>query len=291
MERHGGRRAPAPHRRRAMPRSRSSRSHDRAGLDGFLPTPTGPPCAPTSATWRLMPACRGDRRLSLTAVVHRLAPSITTTSRRCAARRPRAPGGYRVVVDAAPAPVSRDEVAAKLNVGRTLAAFHLDKLVAAGLLEASYARRTGRTGPGAGRPAKLYRRAESERAVSVPPRRYLSAAELLAEAVERAGADEALYEVAHRRGRAEAVPGADPVEVLAARGYEPTTRTAATIRLRNCPFHVLADEFPPLVCGMNLALIDGLLEGTGATGWRARLDPTPGHCCVGTYLKTTRIDL
>ena len=103
---------------------------------------------------------------------------------------------YRVVVDAAPEPVGRDEVAAKLNVGRTLAAFHLDKLVAAGLLEASYARRTGRTGPGAGRPAKLYRRADAERAVSVPPRRYLSAAELLAEAVERAGADETLYEVA-----------------------------------------------------------------------------------------------
>jgi predicted ArsR family transcriptional regulator len=193
---------------------------------------------------------------------------------------------YRVVVDAAPAPVSRDEVAAKLNVGRTLAAFHLDKLVAAGLLEASYARRTGRTGPGAGRPAKLYRRAESERAVSVPPRHYLSAAELLAEAVERAGADETLYEVANRRGRAEAVPGADPVEALADRGYEPTT-DAATIRLRNCPFHVLADDFPPLVCGMNLALITGLVDGTG---WEARLDPTPGHCCVALS-KNNGIDL
>ena len=177
-------------------------------------------------------------------------------------------------------------MAAKLNVGRTLAAFHLDKLVAAGLLEASYARRTGRTGPGAGRPAKLYRRAESERAVSVPPRRYLSAAELLAEAVERAGADEALYLVANKRGRAEAVPGADPVEALADRGYEPTT-DAATIRLRNCPFHVLADDFPPLVCGMNLALITGLVDGTG---WEARLDPTPGHCCVALS-KNNGIDL
>jgi predicted ArsR family transcriptional regulator len=181
---------------------------------------------------------------------------------------------YRVGVDAAPEPVGRDEVAAQLNVGRTLAAFHLDKLVAAGLLEATFARRTGRTGPGAGRPAKLYRRAGAERAVTVPPRRYLSAAELLAEAVERAGADEALYLVANKRGREEA--GADPVEALADRGYEPTT-DGATIRLRNCPFHVLADDFPPLVCGMNLALISGLVDGTG---WEARLEPTPGHCCV-----------
>ena len=194
---------------------------------------------------------------------------------------------YRVVIDAAPEPVGRDEVAAKLNVGRTLAAFHLDKLVAGGLLEASFARRTGRTGPGAGRPAKLYRRAGAERAVTVPPRRYLSAAELLAEAVERAGADETLYLVANKRGRAEAV--ADPIEGLADRGYEPTkTPTPArTIRLRNCPFHVLADDFPPLVCGMNLALITGLVDGSG---WEARLEPTPGHCCVALS-KNNQTDL
>ena len=88
---------------------------------------------------------------------------------------------YQVVADAGGEPVGRDEVAAALGVGRTLAAFHLDKLVDAGLLEASFARRTGRSGPGAGRPAKLYRRAAGEHVVSVPPRAYLSAAELLAE--------------------------------------------------------------------------------------------------------------
>ena len=172
--------------------------------------------------------------------------------------------------------VGREEAAAGVGVAVHTAKFHLERLVQDGLLDVEFRRLTGRSGPGAGRPAKLYRRAESERAVSVPPRRYLSAAELLAEAVERAGADETLYDVANRRGRAEAVPGADPVEALADRGYEPTT-DAATIRLRNCPFHVLADDFPPLVCGMNLALISGLVDGTG---WAARLEPTPGHCCV-----------
>ncbi|HYN97929.1 MAG TPA: transcriptional regulator, partial [Pilimelia sp.] len=99
---------------------------------------------------------------------------------------------YRVVA-AAGEPVGRDDVAAELAIGRTLAAHHLDRLVAAGLLEASYARRTGRAGPGAGRPAKVYRRAPGERAVAVPPRASRSAAELLAEAVERAGADATLY--------------------------------------------------------------------------------------------------
>src|SRR5690349_6324585 len=94
---------------------------------------------------------------------------------------------YRVVADGT-APVGRDEVAEALGIGRTLAAFHLDKLVTAGLLETSYARRSGKSGPGAGRPAKLYRLTPAEHAVSVPPRSYRSAAEMLAEAVEQAGA-------------------------------------------------------------------------------------------------------
>lgn len=184
---------------------------------------------------------------------------------------------YQVVVDAGAA-VGRDEVAGALGVGRTLAAFHLDKLVEAGLLEVSFARRSGRSGPGAGRPAKLYRRAAGEHVVSVPPRSYLSAAELLAEAVDRSGADEAAYKVAREEGR-KAATGVDAVEVLAARGYEPEVDGAA-VRLRNCPFHQLAQRFPPLVCGMNLALVEGVLEGAAERDWHARLDPAPGYCCV-----------
>jgi len=166
-------------------------------------------------------------------------------------------------------------------VGRTLAAFHLDKLVDAGLLEVTYARRSGRSGPGAGRPAKLYRPTDAEHAVSVPPRAYRSAAELLAEAVERAGADAVLYQVAREHGQTAGggTAGRDPLTLLAANGYDPV-RDGDIVRLRNCPFHRLAEEFPPVVCGMNLALLDGLLDGAGLAGWRAAIDPTPGHCCV-----------
>jgi predicted ArsR family transcriptional regulator len=186
---------------------------------------------------------------------------------------------YRTVV-AASGPVGRDEVAQALGVGRTLAAHHLDKLVDAGLLEVSYARRSGRSGPGAGRPAKLYARPPGEHAVSVPPRAYRSAAELFAEAVERAGADETLYAVARARGRsAGAAAQGELVEMLARQGYEPWV-DGAVVRLRNCPFHLLAKDFAPLVCGMNLALLEGLIEGAGLAGCRARLDPGPGRCCV-----------
>ena len=191
---------------------------------------------------------------------------------------------FRAVAAGGGEPVGRDEVAAALGVGRTLAAFHLDKLVDAGLLEVSYARRSGRSGPGAGRPAKLYRPTSTEHAVSVPPRAYRSAAELLAEAVERAGADAVLYRVAREHGRnagagADARAGRDPVSLLAAHGYDPA-RDGDRVRLRNCPFHRLAERFPPVVCGMNLALVEGVLDGAGLTGWRAAIEPMPGHCCV-----------
>jgi predicted ArsR family transcriptional regulator len=186
---------------------------------------------------------------------------------------------YRVVADGA-GPVGRDEIADALGVGRTLAAFHLDKLVAAGLLEVSYARRSGKTGPGAGRPAKLYHLAAAEHAVSVPPRAYRAAAELLAEAVEQAGAEQTLYQVAQRHGR-RAPARAGVTELLAGQGYAPVADGPDRIELRNCPFHRLAEQFPPVICGMNLAMITGLLAGAGLDGeWAARMDAAPGRCCV-----------
>jgi predicted ArsR family transcriptional regulator len=186
---------------------------------------------------------------------------------------------YRAVLAAGAGPVGRDEVAEALGVGRSLAAFHLDKLVDAGLLEVSYARRSGRTGPGAGRPAKLYRAAAAEHVVSVPPRDYRTAAELLAEAVERSGADTALFDVAREHGR-RTPSGVDVGELLTSYGYVPE-ETPDGILLHNCPFHRLAEQFPPLVCGMNLALVTGLLDGAGAAAeWRARMEAAPGRCCV-----------
>ncbi|HWS31133.1 MAG TPA: transcriptional regulator [Actinoplanes sp.] len=176
---------------------------------------------------------------------------------------------YHRVADAGGDPVGRDEVAEALGVGRTLAAHHLDRLVDAGLLEVSYQRRSGRTGPGAGRPAKLYRISPGEHVVSVPPRSYRSAAEMLAETIERTGAEQTLYAVAREHGLTQ------PAD-LAALGYSPADEDGR-IMLRNCPFHQLAEQFPPLICGMNLALLEGALEGSE---WTARMDPAPGRCCV-----------
>jgi predicted ArsR family transcriptional regulator len=191
-------------------------------------------------------------------------------------------------------PVGRDEAAGAVGISRTLAAYHLDRLVADGLLEVSFARRSGRTGPGAGRPAKLYHRSPREFQVNLPPRDYELAARLLARAVEaestgaaRASLEESARalgrdlagEAKRRRPRGKGAKSRAAVEeVLAARGYEPFHDEEGTIRLRNCPFDRLADTHRELICGMNLSLLEEAVAGE--PGLRAVLDPQPGMCCV-----------
>jgi predicted ArsR family transcriptional regulator len=186
-------------------------------------------------------------------------------------------------------PVSRDDAAHALGVPRPTTAFHLDRLVADGLLDVHYERRSGRTGPGAGRPAKLYRRAECSVSVSLPERRYDLAGELLAAALaeaEQSGERPAavLERRAFRRGSELAANagagGRDAaLRVLEEHGFEPRADEGG-IALANCPFHVLAREHTELVCGMNLKLLEGVVDGLPDAGLVARLRPEPGRCCV-----------
>ncbi|MFC3998355.1 helix-turn-helix transcriptional regulator [Nocardiopsis sediminis] len=197
---------------------------------------------------------------------------------------------YRHIVDHG-GDVTRAAAADAVGAQRTLVAFHLDKLVEAGLLEVSRGKVSGRDGPGSGRPAKLYRRAGREHSVQLPPRDYATAARVLAEAVLREGAEDALHTAAReegvRQGKALA-PDERPdaagglARCLERNGYEPAPDPAdpAVLRLRNCPFHALARDYPPLACGMNLELLRGVLEGAGAAGFSARMDPVKGGCCV-----------
>jgi predicted ArsR family transcriptional regulator len=185
--------------------------------------------------------------------------------------------------------VGRDEAARATTISRSLAAYHLDKLARHGLLRASYRRADGRTGPGAGRPAKLYERPEREIGVSIPPRDYELAAHLLAHAV--AEGEDAARAAARERGRELARddgndrrsrPGALQT-LLRERGYQPVEEPDGTLRLRNCPFHTIAVSHPELVCGFNLALLEGVLDGLGRSQDDARLDTQPGRCCVAIH--------
>ena len=182
--------------------------------------------------------------------------------------------------------VGRDEAAAAVGVSRALAAYHLDKLVGAGLLDTRFERRTGRRGPGAGRTAKLYLRAASPVEVALPARDYELIAGLLARSVEAdpaGGARVELVRAARALGAEVAAgrvgDGAEVASVLADRGYEPY-QDEGVLRLRNCPFGRLADAHRDLVCRANLAFMEGLLDGLGRSGLRAVLEPRPGRCCV-----------
>jgi predicted ArsR family transcriptional regulator len=193
-----------------------------------------------------------------------------------------------------PEPVSRDEAAAAVGITRALAAFHLDRLVEAGLLKAEYRRLGGRRGPGAGRPSKLYRQSDRVVRATLPERRFEVAAEIFADALAapRESVD-ALDAAAERHGlelgraaRARVGENASSRDVLAAlqfilhdAGYVPFERDGE-IRLLNCPFHEIAQKHRELTCGMNLALLRGLLTGAGMGGLSARLEPATGMCCV-----------
>ena len=194
--------------------------------------------------------------------------------------------------------VSRDQAAQEFGVSRGVAAFHLDKLAELGLLDVEYRRPPGRGGPGAGRPAKFYRRAGREVSFSVPPREYEVAGRLLAEAITVAGregidARDALRQVAREFGRtigtqARDQAGDNPSEeqlvdaaltTLGDCGYDPRPDGEA-FTLLNCPFHALAEEYRDLVCGMNLELMSGFTEALEGSDLEARLEPVPGQCCV-----------
>lgn len=196
----------------------------------------------------------------------------------------------------------RDEAAQALGISRELASFHLDRLAEGGLLATAYRRPPGRGGPGAGRPAKLYRRAEREIRVSLPDRRYDAAADVFAEGLERLAAGdgsetvrEAVGGVARERGRdlgvrARRAAGRRPTrahlrdvlrDLLSRSGYEPEVDPGTrSVSLCNCPYRTVAETHRDLTCGTNLAWAEGLVDGLGGAGLDPALAPAPGRCCV-----------
>jgi predicted ArsR family transcriptional regulator len=201
-------------------------------------------------------------------------------------------------VSGEPEPVSRDQAAAALRIARHSAKFHLDKLVEEGLLQTDFKRLSGRQGPGAGRPTKLYTRSGHPVSVSLPERRYDVAGQLLATAIDNSAGDrtaltDALQAAAGEWGRtigdqARAAAGPSPsrdriiaatCETLAEQGYEPR-RDGDTITMSNCPFDALARTHTALVCGMNLAVMTAVIDRVGKSELTARLEPHSNRCCV-----------
>jgi predicted ArsR family transcriptional regulator len=193
--------------------------------------------------------------------------------------------------------VSRDQAADGVGVARHTAKFHLDKLVEDGLLDTEFKRLTGRQGPGAGRPTKLYMRSDTQFEVTLPERHYDLAGRLMARAIDESSSTgepvvTALHAAAAELGARLGEQARDDQQgqgteqrvaivrdVLTAHGYEPRQHDR-TITLLNCPFHLLAREHTELVCGMNLALLDAVAKHGAGDVLTARLDPAPNRCCV-----------
>jgi predicted ArsR family transcriptional regulator len=189
-------------------------------------------------------------------------------------------------------PVGRDQAAADTGLARHVVKFHLDRLVEEGLLDVEFRRLSGRTGPGAGRPAKLYRRAASEISVNLPERHYELAGRIFADAIRdhadtgrsiAAAVARAAQAAGRRVGAATRMEAGDgaltPAEILTSCGYEPRTAGDQMI-LANCPFDALAQHDRDLVCGMNLEFVTAMADELGLPGVVVTQNPGPDRCCL-----------
>jgi len=178
-----------------------------------------------------------------------------------------------------------------LDLPKSTVRTHLDRLVAQGLLRVDFQKVGQRTGPGSGRPTKLYAAAVQEVAASVPPRHYDLAAQLLASAVQRSidtaqDIQTALSAVAFDAGRELGANAGTLHQLLAETGYDPQPDGAGGTVMANCPFHRLAQAHTGVVCAMNGSLLNGALEGCGDSGHSVEPDAERSHCCARLVPRT-----
>ena len=190
---------------------------------------------------------------------------------------------YRALIRS-PVPLSRDQLVRMLNLAPSTASFHLERMVREGLLETESRKLGTRTGPGSGRPTKLYKPAHDEVSVSFPSREYELAARLLASAVEISivtgePVEEALRTVAYTEGQRLGLRAGNTEQALTDNGFEPETDGQGLV-LGNCPFHRLARDHTRLVCGLNVALLQGTLDGCNDTQHRIEAAPDGSPCCA-----------
>lgn len=199
------------------------------------------------------------------------------------------PDGLRRTVLAAvvrsPAPMRRDDVAALLDIPRSTATFHLEKLVKDGLLATESQNSAARAAGVVGRPSKLYRQSATEYSLSIPERRYELVGDMLSSALEeaeRSGGSplESLERVSTRMGHRLGEAASSLDEAMLDCGYDPIDDGAGGVILTNCPFRKLASLHRELICTANLALVRGIAETAGADGRRIELAPHETHCCV-----------
>lgn len=191
---------------------------------------------------------------------------------------------FELVRDAAGA-LSRDDCAEALALPKSTIRAHLDRLVQERLLLVEFRKIGNRTGPGSGRPTKLYTVARREVSASVPPRHYDLAASLLAAGVQRSidtgdGIEQSLAQVASEEGRRMGSEAGDIHQLLANTGYSPEPDGEGGTIMANCPFHRLSRDHTGVICALNGSLLTGALEGCAESGLALAPDAEISHCCA-----------
>lgn len=197
-------------------------------------------------------------------------------------------------VRGSPDPVSADDAAAALGVHRSVARSRLERLLRAELLVTSFARRSGRAGPGAGRPAKLYSPAPEVQALEFPPRRLSTLVARLLDELPAEGREEALRSSGEGYGRdlaraSRLRPSADVRKGLervcaAVRslGFHATLERidgdTAIIATPTCPLRPLVTERPE-VASIDRGMWAGLVE-RGIRGVDAESVECETHSCL-----------
>jgi predicted ArsR family transcriptional regulator len=191
-------------------------------------------------------------------------------------------------------PVSADDAAAALGVHRSVARSRLERLLRAGLLRTSFARRSGRVGPGAGRPAKLYAAAPEAEALEFPPRRFPALVARLLDLIPAEGREAALRragedfgrELAHAAGLRPAEQVEDGLERACAAvrslgfhaALERVEGDTAVISTPTCPLRPLVAERPE-AAHIDRGMWAGLVEG-GLRSVHAEAVECETHSCL-----------
>ncbi len=200
---------------------------------------------------------------------------------------------------AAPAPLGVAAVAERMGVHPNTVRFHLDALVAEGLVE------SGTEAPsGPGRPRTAYRarpgmdrggargypllaRMLLSRWASADPAEARAEAEETGRAWGRFLVDEPPFEPPPFEPPTAERAAARLVGLLDDMGFAPRPEGASgpdapptRIRLEHCPFLELAEEYGRLVCPLHLGLMQGALSGLGAPLTATGLEPfaEPDFC-------------
>lgn len=186
--------------------------------------------------------------------------------------------GIYVTVRESTEPVTASQIAELFDIHANVARHHLDRLVADEYLQVTRKRPSGRTGPGAGRPAKHYEPTRKNVSVQFPARRYDLLAELLLRVIERIAPDNAA-EIADEIGREYGRELAAEIGFPEDSGYDIAAVAVASALMgvgfevearpddhelvtRFCPFGESAKNHPAIVCQLDQGLVTGLLEGT-----------------------------